>query len=108
MLEKIEIGKKYLNSCGKEVEVLFVGRKYTALNDNNGEELYQSTRYALDSWSELPPPKKRYWLWDAKDDSGRIFKTSTYVEDNGCASSGELYFDKEMLIRKHENEWIEV
>lgn len=110
-LEKIEVGKKYLDSIGIKVEITAIGKsKALASYDDPSvpEEQVVSICWVLKNWSELPKPKKRYWLWDAKDDSGKIFKTSSYVDDNGCTSNGELYFDKEKLIKKHENEFIEI
>ena len=49
--------------------------------------------------------KKRYYIWDIKYDSGNISKTLSYLDDDGVTTNGDKIPG---LIRKHENEWIEV
>jgi len=58
---------------------------------------------------EEPKPKKRYWLWDTVlFIDGPVFKCSYYMDDTGINTHGEQMKDKSQLIRKHENEFIDV
>lgn len=50
---------------------------------------------------------KRYWLWDVKDDHGNIYKGAYYRDEEGL-STGKSTYDKEYLIKKHENEFVDV
>ena len=62
-----------------------------------------------DRWEyfEEPKPKKRYWLWDVKNGKD-VFKTSIYYDDSGYSPSRTMSIEKDLLIRKLENEFIEV
>lgn len=53
-------------------------------------------------------PKKRYWIWDIKSLEGPIYKSHYYSDDEGMQTSGKKWFSKSQLIKKHENEFIDV
>lgn len=108
MLEKIEVGKVYLDSNGFKSTILTIGEKSVFIRAEDGSEGSCKINWVKDNWSEIPTPKKRYWLWDVDASGGGIYKTSTYLDDDGIATNKVKYFDKERLIKKHENEWIEV
>ena len=107
MLEKIEIGKEYISAIGDKVTVLFIGETHAFVKFGD-REVSIRVNYCLEHWSEIPTPKKRYWLWDVKSSSEEIFKASTYMDENGVASNNIAEYDKDQLIKKHENEFIEV
>lgn len=52
-------------------------------------------------------PKKRYWIWDVKGIFGTK-KDPTYMDDNGFTDSKIHFVHKDKLIKKHENEFIDV
>ena len=56
---------------------------------------------------EESEPKKRYWLWDVKNGKD-VFKTSIYYDDSGYSPSRTMSIEKDLLIRKMENEFIEI
>jgi hypothetical protein len=56
---------------------------------------------------EEPKPKKRYWLWDVIV-GNVISKNAYYMDDEGMLTSGNPHYDKESLVRKHEDDWVEV
>ena len=59
-------------------------------------------------YSVPPKPKKRYWLWDVEDVILGACKLTTYVDEEGFNTAGRRIFEKENLIKKHENEFVEV
>lgn len=53
--------------------------------------------------------KKKYWLWDVKTNDGNILKDPNYMDEYGELCNGDLWRGGSgVLIKKHENEWIEV
>jgi hypothetical protein len=53
-------------------------------------------------------PKKRYWLWDTVGWTGMVVKNAAYMNENGQGTNGVFICDKENLLKKHENEFIDV
>lgn len=54
------------------------------------------------------PTKSKYWLWDISNSGTAIFKSYDYMDDNGHDTNGNRRFPRETMIRKHENEWVEL
>ena len=58
---------------------------------------------------EPPKQKKRYWIWDVGTNDGNILKDPNYMDENGELCNGDVWRGRSgVLIKKHENEWIEV
>ena len=54
-------------------------------------------------------PKRKLWLWDVQDGlSGNIIKCLSYIDESGNGSNGKCLFVTSSLIKKHENEFIEI
>lgn len=81
---------------------------YTYLYQIEGSEDNEHCA-SLQELDEFEPiaPKKRYWLWDVKDFGG-IYKTNYYLDDVGEQTNGTCYINAKDLIKKHENEFIDV
>ena len=109
MLEKIEIGKTYINACGNMSTVLFIGKVRVFSVYKDGSEGSDNIAFVKREWSELPKPKKRYWLWDVGNPpDGGIFKSSAYLNEDGQTTNGVSLYEKEQLLKKHESEFIDI
>lgn len=106
-LEKIEVNKEYINADNVKVKVLAIGQEKLFIRTERPSEYTQDITFALLSWIELPKQKKRCWLWDVNDSYG-ISKPSTYMDENGLSTTGRKLADKHQLIKKHENEFVEI
>lgn len=93
-------------------KILYIGEvcvfyKYSHDDGDIGE----SSQYIdgfLNDHSIIPKPKKRYWLWDTKTDSGAIYKGAHYMDEDGKLTNGCIGILSIVLVKKHENEFIEV
>lgn len=111
MLEKIEVNKEYLNSDSHEVKVWSVDSEYVfyLFTNNNTIVGFVGRDFALESWKEIPAPKKRYWLWDVGNPpDGSVFKSSAYLNEDGQTTNGIDLYEKEQLLKKHESEFIDI
>lgn len=70
----------------------------------NGEEYSESSEKILNQ-SKPYTPKKRYYLLDIEYAEG-VYKTNYYINDKGLTINGSRVSGK--LLKKHENEFIEV
>lgn len=104
--EQLKVGETYSYANNELVKrtVKFIGDEFVLYEWALGEDCQTITSFLHDN-SLMPKPKKRYWLWDAEF-MGRVVKHSTYMDEKGTASNGDKPDAK--LIRKHENEFIEV
>ena len=111
--EELKVGETYISDYSSTTrKVLFIGNDslftYEVEGGGYSEETPYSINYFIKNNSPLPKPKKRYWLWDLKTASGVIYKSSGYLDDDGYRTDRDLYYGKEYLLRKHENEFIEI
>ena len=85
----------------------------------NGDTKEQTNNNALASTVDLDSflisneeikEKKRYWLWDITGNNitNAIVRCSYYLNENGEDTSGYIRYGKDQLIKKHENEFVEV
>lgn len=61
MLEKIEIGKTYLDSNGFKSEILAIGNKSIFARSEDMSEGSCKINWAKDNWSELPREKEKWF-----------------------------------------------
>ena len=110
MIEKLEAGKTYLTTdCSGKVTVLFVGESHIFCRYEDKSEGSMRIDYIRKHWSELPKPKKRYWLWDVgSPPDGSVFKSSAYLNEEGQTTNGIDLYEKEQLLKKHESEFIDI
>jgi len=108
MSDKLEVGQKRIwNDCGKiydEFKITAIGEKSALYLYENGEEYSESSEKILNQ-SKPYTPKKRYYLWDIEYAEG-VYKTNYYINDKGLTVNGSRVSGK--LLKKHENEFIEV
>jgi len=90
-----------------ESMVLYKYSHAPAKSDGTIAELSGDKKMILDK-SKPYTPTKKYYLWDVKDSEGAIFKSSYYMNEDGCLIGGRVNISKDKLIKKHENEFIEV
>ncbi len=76
---------------------------------------FERTDVLLSDWSfteadciDKVIPEKRYWLWDVKIVGGCIRKDPDYMDENATRTDGSSYYSKEELMKKYENEFIDV
>lgn len=78
------------------------------------DEIFDVSRLPMIKISEYQLPvqalKKKYWLWDVKSANGPVYKSNAYLDEMGLNTKGNsLAISRNLiLIRKHENEFIEV
>lgn len=52
---------------------------------------------------------KRFWIFDIKNNSGHIFKTNYYMDEQGKGQDKLFVYDSNFkLLKKHENEFIDI
>ena len=111
--EALKVGETYMSDHNDKVlkKVLYIGEELLfCLESNNGsvkEKSYVINRL-IANYSKPPKPKKRYWLWDVKIASGVIYKSSYYLDDDGYSTGRNTNYEKDFLLRKHENEFIDI
>lgn len=82
--------------------------RYENLDERLDWEL--SMLFNEDDWEEYQEPKtkKRYWLWDVLPDRGAIFKTEHYLDEERKDTVGTSLPACFTLLKKHENEFIDI
>ena len=106
----------YADKEGKGVEAYIFATDHSFSWSTNPPGTADSVVYYVYSFEDfsgfeifkVQKPKKKYWLWDVKESDLSIVKDKYYMDDDGITSSGLRNEDPEYLVRKHENEWIEV
>lgn len=86
----IKNGDLHVRNCGKDE--LFVAQ-YNTVIQLEFEEIKE---------------KKRYWLWDIETSDCTIYKSTYYLDDDGRMCNGIFGYCKDELLKKHENEYIDV
>lgn len=109
-LGKLKFGDIIINSENQRRIFLGIIKNYFITCHENGSAACDWELFECQSFSLLLKPKKRYWLWDiAMYGTERVVKHIVYMDDNGRNPTGLKEHDSEVrLIRKHENEYIEV
>lgn len=110
--EQLKVGETYFCVINESVKrtVKFIGNEFVMYDwlmkesDATKEGLQTIISFLHDN-NLMPKPKKRYWLWDVEF-MGTIVKHSSYMDEKGTASDG--YKLEVKLLKKHENEYIEV
>ena len=111
--KELKVGETYMSIHNDRVlkKVLYIGEELLFyLESNSGslkEKSYVINRF-IANYRKLPTPKKRYWQWDVKSSSGVIYKSSGYLDDEGYRTNRVRYYEEEFLLRKHENEFIDI
>ena len=111
--EELKVGETYISDNSSTTrKVLFIGNNslftYEVEGGGYSEETPYSINYFIKNNSPLPKPKKRYWLWDMKTARGAIYKNNTYLDYDGYCTNRVRYHEKESLLRRHENEFIDI
>lgn len=107
----------YEDKEGKGVEVYIIATDYSFSWSNNPPGTPDNVFYFVHSFEDFtkfeiykkPVQKKRYWLWDVKTNDGNILKDPNYMDEYGELCNGDIWRSSSgVLIKKHENEWIEL
>ena len=111
--EELKVGETYMSIHNDRVlkKVLYIGDVLILCLESK-DMISTEVSYTIDkflvNYRKLPKPKKRYWLWDVKTTSGVIYKNNYYLDDDGYSTGRTPYYEKEFLLRKHENEFIDI
>lgn len=107
--EQLKGGERYKCDSGGISEVIFIGKEHLIYIYTESVFVYELSGCIssfLSKYSIIEKPKKRYWIWDIKR-GDLIYKHDYYMDEEGRKSTGETY-TAGTLVRKHENEFIEI
>lgn len=83
----------------------------SSINDSNFCGDFEFRDYYSYEIYEEPKKKKtkRFWIWDVKYDlDSAIYKSDSYMDENAMRTNGNIFLSKSELLKKHENEFIDI
>jgi hypothetical protein len=95
-------------------EAINSGKWYKQMDDAvwtspKADRTFNIKQITSSNWQiQVEKKTKRYWLWDIKADSGYIYKCPTYLDEQGEDVRGATSRYSGKLIKKHENEFIDI
>lgn len=107
------LGTYQFKKTKQKVIVLHIGERsvfYRIYNSKNpDEEVCARINEFLNCFEPVSKVMKKYWLWDVRINSlGPIYKEKHYLDEDGYYTDNMSRYKLECLIRKHENEFIEI
>jgi hypothetical protein len=86
MINKIEVGKTYINKHGLQRTVLFIGEYEVFYKYKNSDGSEYENSWIIEDFkkdhSELPKEKRKFWLWDYKTGYGRWKRTLIFCDES--------------------------
>jgi hypothetical protein len=61
MLEKLEVGKSYLNSSENKVKIIYISPTWVCAEHSDGFLQTMNINSVMETWSELPPEKEEWF-----------------------------------------------
>lgn len=108
--EDLKVCSEYLSQFNTKLKILFIGKDVILVerykSDGPAEELW-SILTALETWKNIPKPKKRYWIWDVREHN-RITTSFVYVDERGYNTINQLAYNPDRLLFKHKKRWIDI